>query len=111
MASVGLRLCGGAAVVRDGVPEPHRSRTLATLLELLALHAGEAVDGDALIDEAWGEDLPKNPRATPRGGAVAGAALIDGAWGEALPKNPRATLQVALTRLRAWLGDRAEPWV
>ena len=84
MASVGLRLFGGVAVVRDGVPEPHRSRTLATLLALLALHAGEAVDGDALIDEAWGEDLPK---------------------------NPRATLQVALTRLRAWLGDRAEPWI
>ena len=26
-------------------------------------------------------------------------------------RTPRATLQVALTRLRAWLGDRPEPWI
>ncbi|GAA4794079.1 hypothetical protein GCM10023200_32490 [Actinomycetospora chlora] len=84
MTSVGIRLFGGVAVVRDGVPDPRRSRTHAVLLALLALRAGEAVDGDVLIDEAWGEDLPK---------------------------HPRGALQVALTRLRDWLGDRPEPWI
>lgn len=84
MASVGIRLFGEVAVVRDGIPEPRRSRTHTALLALLALHAGVAVDGDALIDEAWGEDLPQ---------------------------NPRGALQVALTRLRAWLGERPAPWI
>jgi DNA-binding SARP family transcriptional activator len=84
MASVGIRLFGGVAVVRDDAAGPVRSRTHATLLALLALHAGEAVDGDALIDEAWGEDLPK---------------------------HPRGALQVALTRIRDRLGDRPEPWI
>ncbi|GAA4874825.1 hypothetical protein GCM10023203_26050 [Actinomycetospora straminea] len=84
MASIGIRLFGEVAVVRDGLPEPRRSRTHTALLGLLALHTGVAVDGDALIDAAWGEDLPQ---------------------------NPRGALQVALTRLRAWLGARPEPWI
>ncbi|MDT7741306.1 MAG: hypothetical protein QOE59_384, partial [Actinomycetota bacterium] len=84
MTQVEIRLLGAVAVERDGVAETRRSRNHGAILGMLALHAGEAVDGDLLIDEAWGEDLPK---------------------------NPRGALQIALTRLRAWLGERAEPWI
>ena len=84
MTDVTIRLLGAVAVERDGVPETRRSRNHGAILGMLALHAGEAVDGDLLIDEAWGEDLPQ---------------------------NPRGALQIALTRLRAWLGERAEPWI
>ena len=84
MTNVGIRLLGAVAVERDGVAETRRSRNHGAILGMLALHAGEAVDGDLLIDEAWGEDLPK---------------------------NPRGALQIALTRLRAWLGERTEPWI
>ncbi len=62
MTNVGIRLLGAVAVERDGVAETRRSRNHGAILGMLALHAGEAVDGDLLIDEAWGEDLPKNPR-------------------------------------------------
>ncbi|NMO90346.1 BTAD domain-containing putative transcriptional regulator [Actinomycetospora sp. TBRC 11914] len=84
MTFVEIRLLGSVAVERNGVAESRRSRNHAALLAMLALNAGRAVDGDVLIDEAWGEDLPQ---------------------------NPRGTLQIALTRLRAWLGERAEPWL
>lgn len=45
---------------------------------MLAVRAGPALHADVLIDETWGEDLPE---------------------------NLRPALHVALTRLRAWLGD------
>jgi DNA-binding SARP family transcriptional activator len=84
MTRVEIRLLGAVAVERDRVAETRRSRNHGALLALLALRAGQPVDGDLLIDEAWGEDLPL---------------------------NPRGALQVALSRLRAWLGDRTEPWI
>ena len=84
MTNVEIRLLGAVAVERDGVAETRRSRNHGAILGMLALHAGEAVDGDLLIDEAWGEKLPL---------------------------NPRGALQIALTRVRAWLGERTEPWI
>ena len=65
-----------------------------------------------------GRDPPQpQPRRDPRDAraarrrAVDGDLLIDEAWGEKLPLNPRGALQIALTRLRAWLGERTEPWI
>ncbi|MCD2196164.1 bacterial transcriptional activator domain-containing protein [Actinomycetospora endophytica] len=84
MTDVEIRLLGGIVVERDGVAEFRRSRNHNALLAVLALNAGEPVDGDVLIDQAWGEDLPQ---------------------------NPRSTLHIALSRLRAWLGEREEPWI
>ncbi|MEJ2866500.1 BTAD domain-containing putative transcriptional regulator [Actinomycetospora sp. OC33-EN08] len=78
MGRTAVRLLGDVAVLRDGGVHATRSHRLRTLLALLALRAGEPVAGDVLIDEAWGEDLPQ---------------------------NPRGTLQVNLTRLRDWLRD------
>ena len=84
MTKVEIRVLGAVAVERAGVAETRRSRNHGAILGMLALHAGEAVDGDLLIDEAWGEKLPQ---------------------------NPRGALQIALTRVRAWLGERTAPWI
>ncbi|MCD2196169.1 AAA family ATPase [Actinomycetospora endophytica] len=84
MTFVRIRLLGEVAVERDAAAVSRRSRNHAALLALLAVHAGQPIAGDLLIDEAWGEDLPQ---------------------------NPRGALQIALTRLRAWLGERPEPWI
>jgi DNA-binding SARP family transcriptional activator len=84
MTDLGIRLLGAIVVERGGVPDFRRSRHHNALLAMLALNAGEPVDGDLLIDQAWGADLPR---------------------------NPRSALQVALTRLRAWLGEREGPWI
>ncbi|MDL5158958.1 BTAD domain-containing putative transcriptional regulator [Actinomycetospora termitidis] len=78
MGSPQFRLLGDVGVERDGRLDGRSSVTARTLLTLLALNAGQAVDGDVLIDEAWGEDLPR---------------------------NPRGALQIALSRLRTWIAD------
>ncbi|MFC5061619.1 BTAD domain-containing putative transcriptional regulator [Actinomycetospora atypica] len=77
---MGVRLLGDVAVVREGEVEQTGSSQSRALLALLALRAGDGVEPDLLIDEVWGEELPD---------------------------NPRPTLQVAVHRVRTWLGDKS----
>src|SRR5947209_7369889 len=55
-----IRVLGPLEVVRDRqlvVLPGHRERSV---LAALAIHAGEPVSVDRLIDQLWGEDLPRN---------------------------------------------------
>ncbi len=60
---VGVRLLGGVQVERDGEIEQPGGRLGRSLLALLALRPGSPVRVDVLIDELWGESLPRNPPA------------------------------------------------
>lgn len=80
MGDTGIRLLGDVAVLDHGEVRHQRSRHQRTLLALLALSGGDSVDADHLIDESWGDELPR---------------------------DPRSALTVAMTRLRHWLGDVA----
>ena len=80
MGDTGVRLLGDVAVLDDGKVRKTRSRKWRTVLALLALRAGEPVDGEVLIDEAWGEKLAK---------------------------DPRSTLYLAVHHVRRWLGSTA----
>lgn len=63
---VGVRLLGGVQVERDGEIEQPGGRLGRSLLALLALRPGSPVRVDVLIDELWGESLPRNPPAALR---------------------------------------------
>src|SRR5436305_4002163 len=54
-----FRLLGPFAVERDGVALALGSPRQRALLALLALHAGETLSVDRLVDELWGETAPK----------------------------------------------------
>ena len=54
-----FRLLGPFAVERDGVALDLGAPRQRALLALLALHAGETLSVDRLVDELWGETAPK----------------------------------------------------
>jgi DNA-binding SARP family transcriptional activator/tetratricopeptide (TPR) repeat protein len=73
-----LRLLGAVAAVHADGPATSPSAMVRTLLALLALHAGRPLSTSLVVEELWGDSLPK---------------------------NPRNAVQVLVTRLRRWLPD------
>jgi len=73
-----VRLLGPVLLEHEAGPVTTTSSLLRTLLALLANRPGEIVGTQTLIDELWGETLPR---------------------------DPRAALQVQITRLRDWLAQ------
>ena len=73
-----VRLLGPVLLEDPDGPVTTTSSLLRTLLALLANRPGEIVGTQTLIDELWGETLPR---------------------------DPRAALQVQITRLRDWLAQ------
>ena len=53
-----IRFLGATTVEVAGVPMPITARRQRAILACLALHAGEAVSAERLLDEVWGDDLP-----------------------------------------------------
>jgi DNA-binding SARP family transcriptional activator/RecA/RadA recombinase len=74
--SWGVQVLGAVVLHRGDTTFASRSPLLRTVLALVALRPGAPVGVAAIVDELWGE---------------------------ALPKDPRAALQVHSTRLRQWL--------
>jgi LuxR family transcriptional regulator, maltose regulon positive regulatory protein len=58
---VEVRLFGELEAVQDGIAVPVRGTKLRALLALLALHRGEPVSADRLIDVLWGDGQAANP--------------------------------------------------
>jgi LuxR family transcriptional regulator, maltose regulon positive regulatory protein len=58
---VEVRLFGELEAVRDGMAVPVRGTKQRALLALLALHCGEPVSADRLIDVLWGDGQAANP--------------------------------------------------
>jgi predicted ATPase/DNA-binding SARP family transcriptional activator len=56
-----VRLFGELEAVRDGAPVPVRGTKQRSLLALLALHRGQPVSADRLIDALWGDGQAANP--------------------------------------------------
>jgi predicted ATPase/DNA-binding SARP family transcriptional activator len=54
---------GELEVIRGGVPVPVPGPRRRAILAALLVRAGRAVSADALVDAAWGDDLPADPRA------------------------------------------------
>ena len=57
-----FRILGPTEVLDGGRRLPLPSGRGRALLALLALHAGEPISADRLIDELWGEDPPPTAR-------------------------------------------------
>ena len=60
MSLVEVKLLGPVALARDHEPVPVPRKKQRALLALLALHVGEVVSTDRLVDELWGESPPKS---------------------------------------------------
>jgi LuxR family transcriptional regulator, maltose regulon positive regulatory protein len=58
---VEVRLFGELEAVQGGIAVPIRGTKQRALLALLALHRGEPVSADRLIDVLWGDGLAANP--------------------------------------------------
>ena len=56
-----VRLFGELEAVHDGIAVPVRGAKQRALLALLALHRGEPVSADRLIDVLWGDGQAANP--------------------------------------------------
>src|SRR5580693_1258585 len=56
-----VRFFGEFEAVEGGVPAPVRGTKQRTVLALLALHRGQPVSADRLIDVLWGDGLAANP--------------------------------------------------
>ncbi len=56
-----VRLFGELEAVQDGIALPVRGTKQRALLALLALHHGEPVSADRLIDVLWGDGQAANP--------------------------------------------------
>ncbi len=56
-----VRLFGELEAVQDGIAVPVRGTKQRALLALLALHCGEPVSADRLIDVLWGDGQAANP--------------------------------------------------
>ncbi|HEX8771477.1 MAG TPA: BTAD domain-containing putative transcriptional regulator, partial [Acidimicrobiales bacterium] len=62
MAEIEVRVLGPLAVVADGLPIDLSSRKQRALLAVLALHAGQVLSVDRLLDDLWGERPPATAR-------------------------------------------------
>jgi DNA-binding SARP family transcriptional activator len=62
-----IRILGPTEVLDEGREVPLPSGHGRALLVLLALHAGESISADRLIDELWGEDPPPTARTVVHG--------------------------------------------
>lgn len=60
--SVSIELLGGITVSVNGVPQQIASTRVRTMLALLALEPGRVITSDALIDELYGDQPPRNAR-------------------------------------------------
>ncbi len=56
-----MRFFGEFEAVEGGVPVPVRGARQRTVLALLALHRGQPVSADRLIDALWGDGQVANP--------------------------------------------------
>ena len=56
-----VRLFGELEAEQDGIAVPVRGTKQRALLALLALHRGEPVSADRLIDVLWGDGQAANP--------------------------------------------------
>jgi predicted ATPase/DNA-binding SARP family transcriptional activator len=56
--SLSVRLLGPVAAVIDGREISITARRQRSVLACLAVHAGEPLSADRLLDEVWGDDLP-----------------------------------------------------
>jgi len=59
---VHVDVLGPVTVSVDGVERPVTARRERAVLACLALHVGEAVSADRLLEEVWGDDLPVSAR-------------------------------------------------
>ncbi len=57
-SALSVRLLGPVAAVVDGREVAITARRQRSVLACLALHTGETVSADRLLDEVWGDDLP-----------------------------------------------------
>lgn len=64
MAAVELRILGPLEVIGPGGPIEIGSGRQRAILTVLALHAGEIVSSDRLIEEVWGDDAPPSAHHT-----------------------------------------------
>jgi DNA-binding SARP family transcriptional activator len=62
-----FRILGPTEVLHDGQRIPLPSGRGRALLALLALHAGEPISADRIIDELWGEEPPPTARTVVHG--------------------------------------------
>jgi DNA-binding SARP family transcriptional activator len=53
---------GALEVCRDGVPVPLPSGRRRAVLAALLVRAGRPVPAGALVEAAWGDELPADPR-------------------------------------------------
>jgi hypothetical protein len=58
---VEVRLFGELEAVQDGIAVPVRGTKQRALLALLALHRGEPVSADRLVDVLWGDGQAGEP--------------------------------------------------
>ena len=98
---------GALEVCRDGVPVPLPSGRRRAVLAALLVRAGRPVPADALIDAAWGDDLPADPRPALHTvlsrlrGALGGGVLRTGPAGYQLDPGPGALDAARFEALRA----------
>lgn len=99
---------GPLEVRRDGDPVPLPSLRQRAVLAALLVRAGRPVPGDVLIEAAWGDDLPANPRPAlhtllSRLRGLLGAGAVRGEpVGYRLAAGPDA---VDAARFEAWHRD------
>ena len=60
--AIHVGVLGPVMVMVDGSPRPVSARRQRAVSACLALHAGEAVSADRLLEEVWGDDLPDTGR-------------------------------------------------
>ncbi len=58
-----IRVLGGIALVRDGLPVPVGGPKPRLALALLVAHRGSVVSTDRICDELWGDSQPADPAA------------------------------------------------
>src|ERR1019366_2013935 len=98
---------GALEVCRDGVPVPLPGGRRRAVLAALLARAGRPVPADALVDAAWGDDLPADPRPALHTvlsrlrGALGHGLLRTGPAGYLLDAGPGALDAVRLAALRA----------
>src|ERR1035441_1085734 len=85
---------GALEVCRDGVPVPLPGGRRRAVLAALLVRAGRPVPADALVDAAWGDDLPADPRPALHTvlsrlrGALGDGVLLAGPAGYSIDPGP-----------------------